>query len=268
MSINERKIIEKEAYEKKYGKDFKKILKVRKWEIEKPYSEFNQRFVHFFNLKIIKSFLKTIKNKRILIVAAGPGMEAEYFEKLGAKVFCTDISRFQIINAKLRKGFRNLKYNLIIADAENQPFKMKYFDYSLIYESLHHVPNFKKAIKEMIKVTKNKIVICEPNSESLSSRIINFLKIKLTEWGFDMIKFNRNDVSNLFKGRGEIKIKYGCVSVPSVSELLERLKLSKGSRFVVSILNFFNIMLNLIWYINPKLGSAIIGYLKLKSLDH
>ena len=198
-------------------------------------------------------------------MAAGPCMEAEYFEKLGAEIYCTDISKFQIINAKLRKKFRNLKYEILFADAENQPFRNKSFDYTIIYESLHHIPDYKKAVKEMVKVTKKKVIICEPNSQSLSSRIMNFLKIKLTEWGFDMIKFNKTDIFNLFGRNKKIRISYGCVSVPNAGELLERLKISRRIRFIIPLLNIFNIILNFIWYFNPQMGSAIIGYLEIES---
>ncbi|MHA1756893.1 MAG: class I SAM-dependent methyltransferase [Promethearchaeota archaeon] len=265
MKSENRKLIEKYAYENKYENDKLKLLKARKWEIEKPHNEFNQRFVHSFNLGMIKRLFNKVKNKRILIVAAGPGMEAEYFEKQGARVYCTDISNFQIMNARLRKKYRDLKYDVIMADAENQPFREKIFDYCLIYESLHHIPKHTKVINQMKNITKEKIILCEPNSESLSSKITNFLKIKMTEWGFEMIKFNKPKIQKLFNEYGKVKITYGCVSVPNAGELFERLKLSNRASFFTLIINFLNILLNLIWYMNPKLGSAIIGYLDLSS---
>ncbi|MFX1466678.1 MAG: class I SAM-dependent methyltransferase [Promethearchaeota archaeon] len=65
------------------------------------------------------------------------------------------------------------KVGLIVADAENLPFKENIFDRILLSEVIEHLPNPVSAIWEIKRVLKGKAVITTPNRQNMISSIIS-----------------------------------------------------------------------------------------------
>lgn len=84
---------------------------------------------------------------------------------------------------------------LVVASAENLPFREKAFDFVTIFHTLHHCPNRQETIKEMVRVA-NGVILLEPNKESIIHRIAYFIKslrkTKFSITGFpeNLVEFN------------------------------------------------------------------------------
>lgn len=129
-----------------------------RWRIKQRLIE-NKNKSHYEAEKQIKTIGKLInfdfKNKRVLIVGAGTGVELIRFHKIKADVYALepDGKAFEILQIKAK--INNIPQNKIIkAVAENIPFKDRTFDFIYCYTVLEHVQNVKKSIQEMIRVTK------------------------------------------------------------------------------------------------------------------
>jgi len=97
-----------------------------------------------------------VRNKKILEVGCGMGMDLLQFAKRGAKVVGIDLVSYHIELAqelfKMKISSRN--YEIFQADAESLPFKNESFDLVYSFGVLHHTPNIKKAIREIWRVLK------------------------------------------------------------------------------------------------------------------
>lgn len=96
------------------------------------------------------------KGKKILEVGCGIGTDLSQFAKNGGIVYGIDLTSKGINLAKIRCNIFKLDADLMVADAENLPFKDNFFD--LVYSSgvLHHTPNTHNAINEIYRVLKPK----------------------------------------------------------------------------------------------------------------
>lgn len=110
-----------------------------------------------FNIK--KSAIKNVELKpdfKILDICTGTGDIAIYIAKNIAKnghVVGVDFSKNMLEIAKKKSvGIENLDFQ--IADAMNLPFKDNEFDSCFISFGLRNLPDFKKALLEMKRVTK------------------------------------------------------------------------------------------------------------------
>jgi len=87
--------------------------------------------------------------QKILNVGAGNGS----YEPEDCKIFAIEPSYEMIL---LRK---NSKAALIQGLAENRPFKDDIFDISMAILTLHHWSDVASGLKEMLRVTKNRIIL-------------------------------------------------------------------------------------------------------------
>lgn len=116
------------------------------WTKNCPYrdKEDKQRFIDEPNVKeLIDSFIE--KDKKILEVGSGKGIDTRYMRSKGADVTAVDLSPE---NARLSGG--------ICMDAENLDFPDESFDIVYSFGVLHHTPDTQKAIKEVYRVLKPK----------------------------------------------------------------------------------------------------------------
>ena len=114
--------------------------------------------------EIIKFYLESSGKGKILDVACGTGY---YFESYPQKeIYGIDISKEMLAHAK---GKRNV-VSVQVADAEKLPFKDNFFDATISTRFIMHIPNHKKVIEEMVRVTKpgGKIVFDFPNKHCMS----------------------------------------------------------------------------------------------------
>lgn len=105
-------------------------------------------------LNFIKENIRLSKNTKILDVGCGNGFFSYYFEKI-CDTTGIDFSEKMIKLNPIKKKY--------VMDAYNLKFKNNSFDVVFCSNLLHHLDNPKKAVKEMIRVSKKYIVVSEPN---------------------------------------------------------------------------------------------------------
>lgn len=135
--------------------------------------------------------------KNLLVVGCGEGIEAAILaQKLKAKVVGIDID--DNFDKEARK-FAALE----TGDAENLLFKDETFDFVFSYHALEHIPNPKKAIKEIHRVLKKGggFWIGTPNK----SRIVGYIGGKNTSFT-EKIKWNLADWKARLSGKFENKL--------------------------------------------------------------
>jgi ubiquinone/menaquinone biosynthesis C-methylase UbiE len=101
--------------------------------------------------ELIKKLCTELKNcTRILDVGVGTGRLAEPLQNAGFEVVGIDISKKMISKAR-EKGVKNL----VIADARFIPFRDKSFDTAISVHLLHLISEWKKALREVCRVTRH-----------------------------------------------------------------------------------------------------------------
>jgi ubiquinone/menaquinone biosynthesis C-methylase UbiE len=98
--------------------------------------------------------------KRVLELGCGAGSDLLRFAKAGARTTGIDLSPRSASLAKTRLRLYNCQGNVLIADAEQLPFKADSFDLVYSWGVLHHTPDTQQAIKEVYRVTKPGREIC------------------------------------------------------------------------------------------------------------
>lgn len=117
----------------------------------------NHPIIKLFAESKIQEIIKYIDfdiQQKLLDVGAGNGFFSYYFDKI-CQVTAVDYSKKMIELNPVK--------NKMVMDANNLKFADNYFD--IVFESclLHHVENEDKIISEMKRVSKNYIIIIEPN---------------------------------------------------------------------------------------------------------
>jgi len=155
--MKSKKVIKKELASQYFGKEAKDYDHARSEDVRR-------RAVINIQKKITMDFLKDSPGKKMLDVACGTG---RFFEIYGDReIYGIDISSEMLKQAAKRKGVKKV----MVADAENIPFKDNNFDLVNTSQFLMHTPFYKKVVKEMTRVTKKKgsLIIDFPNKTSLS----------------------------------------------------------------------------------------------------
>jgi ubiquinone/menaquinone biosynthesis C-methylase UbiE len=98
--------------------------------------------------------------KRVLELGCGAGSDLLRFAKAGARATGIDLSPRSASLAKTRLRLYNCQGNVLIADAEQLPFKTDSFDLVYSWGVLHHTPDTQQAIKEVYRVTRPGREIC------------------------------------------------------------------------------------------------------------
>lgn len=117
----------------------------------------------------------------VLDIGAGGGKEAKkLFQEKVKKVVCLDISFDFLKIARQRLKGKNAEF--VVADGQNLPFANKSFDLAVFFGSLHHIPNWQKALKEACRVAKRVALIAEPAQMGIFGKILAFFGWN-TEYG-------------------------------------------------------------------------------------
>jgi len=113
-------------------------------------------------LKAVQNHISITNNMHLLEIGCGGGLFTNYLNRM-CTVTGIDISEESLKN--------NLVKNTCKMDVRNLGFPDKSFDISFCHAVLHHVEDLAESIGEMTRVTRQYLVIIEPNRFHL----VNFL---------------------------------------------------------------------------------------------
>jgi ubiquinone/menaquinone biosynthesis C-methylase UbiE len=128
----------------------------------------------------MNTFLNLIKNynpNTILEAGVGYGRVIRFLRDNISFIKCfagSDISSSQIQTARdlelIQNNNKSISY--IVADTCNLPYAHNEFDLVYTYGSLMHIhpSSIEEAIKELLRVTKNYLIICEANSKEHANK--------------------------------------------------------------------------------------------------
>lgn len=108
--------------------------------------------------------LDFIKNKKVLDIACGTGYGSKLMAEAGAeKVVGGDIEEGAIREAQALKRIDNLDF--LVVNAMKMPFAEKEFDIVVSFETIEHLSNPEKFIKEIARVLKSGgyLILSTPN---------------------------------------------------------------------------------------------------------
>jgi ubiquinone/menaquinone biosynthesis C-methylase UbiE len=112
-------------------------------------------------------FEKKLDGITVLDVGCGWGGSTILFSKFNARCYFLDKPSLAVRITTLRlKELKLFKKTGIVADIRNLPFKNSSFDLVACFEVLEHVGDdisVKKAVDELIRVTKNFVFVSVPN---------------------------------------------------------------------------------------------------------
>jgi ubiquinone/menaquinone biosynthesis C-methylase UbiE len=101
----------------------------------------------------------------LIDVGCGYGKYLRYF-KLRKKIkICVglDLKKKAVHSTKRLFREKGIDVPLIIGDAQNLPFADDTFDIAFSTDMVEHLPSSPKGVQEIVRVSKDKVVICVPN---------------------------------------------------------------------------------------------------------
>ena len=101
----------------------------------------------------------------LIDIGCGYGKYLRYF-KLQKKIKnCVglDLKKKAVHSTKRLFREKGIDVPLIIGDAQNLPFKDDTFDIAFSTDMVEHLPSSPKGVQEIVRVSKDKVVICVPN---------------------------------------------------------------------------------------------------------
>ena len=122
--------------------------------------------------KLVYDF-KSGKNKAVLDVGCGNGWVLSNFFREGAKCYGLDVTQRAVDLSQKRFEMINGNAFLMVANAEELPFRDSSFDIVTAMGVLHHTPNIDKAIREIHRVLKpmGRIVLMLYHKNSILYRV-------------------------------------------------------------------------------------------------
>jgi len=109
--------------------------------------------------KIDLKYFGIQKNEKLLDVGCGRGVYSIKFAK-HCSVYGIDSSDKLLHDCKQNAYDASVDIPLVLADAENIPFKDKTFDKIAVIEILEHISNTSKTLKEIFRVLKDNGSLC------------------------------------------------------------------------------------------------------------
>lgn len=146
------------------------------------YLHVDSRDEHYFALSVLRGAATFYGVRSILDVGAGTGRVARYFREYGEVPNVTSIEPV----AALREQGHKLglaEDRLIHGDATNLAFPDKSFDLVCEFGVLHHIRDPRRAVEEMLRVSKKGIFISDCNNFGQGSRPARFMKQMLDLFG-------------------------------------------------------------------------------------
>jgi len=116
-------------------------------------------FIHTRNKFILEVCEKLGKELKICDVGAGTGLASiELKKSLPKNNFVVEVDYSSHLLSKFESGGR------VCADGLQLPFRDNTFDVVFCMDFLHHVNDIERGVKEMLRVSKDYVVVIEPNN--------------------------------------------------------------------------------------------------------
>ena len=93
-----------------------------------------------------------VKNKVVLDIASGSGYGTQMLSRTAKKVFGVDVNDVAVNYARKHYNGRNIEYK--VGDGELIPLEDNSVDVVITFETIEHIRNYKKFIKEVKRVLK------------------------------------------------------------------------------------------------------------------
>ncbi|MBU4076612.1 MAG: methyltransferase domain-containing protein [Euryarchaeota archaeon] len=115
------------------------------------------------------------KNHRVLDIATGAGFFALEFAKSAETVLGCDLTLNMILKAREKEKTSGLENTgFLLSDVESLPFPDESFDIVSCRFAFHHFPNPEKALLEMIRVCRDRLVLVDGvSSEDMEKSIFH-----------------------------------------------------------------------------------------------
>jgi len=156
-------------------------MEINKRELKFMNSPIRRFFQRHYEFRVFKAALKKnridLNNKVILDAGCGSGYSAELIIKefQPKELFAFDIMPEQVELAKQR----GLPANLFVGDATDIELPSEKFDAVFVFGILHHIPQWRVALKEINRVLKSGgvLLVEEPNKKALDD-VERYFKIR------------------------------------------------------------------------------------------
>lgn len=119
--------------------------------------------------RVLVSFLGDVAGQRILDVGTGTGRAAIALARRGAVVTGVDASSEMLRVARTRARDEGLSIEFQEGDAHRLAFPDRTFDRTVCLRLLMHVPDWRKAIAELCRVTRSRLVLDYPATMSAAA---------------------------------------------------------------------------------------------------
>lgn len=108
-----------------------------------------------------------------LTVCGGSGVDAEFLAHAGARVILSDISLGVVLQARERARRFDLDIALVVADAEELPFRDASVDLVYVHDGLHHLENPYRCLAEMARVAGRAVSVSEPAAALVTAAAVH-----------------------------------------------------------------------------------------------
>ena len=203
--------------------------KIRPQDYENWYSSKEGLYFDKREKELIAKMLEFKPRQRLLEIGCGTGHFLKWFENFELNLTGIDSSRKMI---EFGSGFLNKNTKLEVQDAESLSFEDSSFDIVVFITSLEFINNPQDALKESLRVAKEKVFVSFLNKLSLLSLkrgIKGLFKDSIYNQGtfysvFQMKQMIKNVDKNLKIKTGGIKTKLGSGALfsPFVGILIEK----------------------------------------------
>jgi len=174
----------------------------RTWRLERKNRSPDPRIARLMTIRALtyrKAYLEMasslhgLRNKSVVDIGCGTSDYLKWLANDCEMLVGVDIS---VEMLKLCREDLGRSIELIAADALHLPFKDDAFDISTTFQALHHFPDWKTALAEMVKTAKQ-VSIYEPNGDSFLHRLLHLVRknfrveerFKNTEEDYSLVEF-------------------------------------------------------------------------------
>jgi SAM-dependent methyltransferase len=119
--------------------------------------------------RVLAECLGDVSGKRILDMATGTGRAALALARRGAAVTGVDASIQMLAVARRRAAENGLKVEFDEGDAHALRYPNQSFDAVVCLRMLMHVPDWRRALSELCRVSRQRLIIDYPASSSVAS---------------------------------------------------------------------------------------------------